>query len=488
MAPRNSDITATDMFAGAGGTTTGATHAGVRVVMASNHWRLAVDSHQANYPETDHDCADINQVDPRRYPSTDVLLASPSCTNHSLAKGARRKNLNQLDLWGKSGIDPAEERSRATMWDVVRFAEFHEYRIIIVENVVDVRLWALFDSWLTAMHALGYAHECVYFNSMFAHPTPQSRDRIYIVFWRKGNKKPNLHFTPEAHCPKCDARVGAVQAWKNMDKQFGRYGRRNQYVYVCPKCQSEVTPFYYAAASAIDWRNLGERIGDREKPLKDKTMARIRYGLEKFGGSSCVFNTDYGKIESGRAKPITDAMMTQTSRQTVAMYTPGFIVSQYNGRPAVRSTEETFPTIPGMAVHRICTPPQPQPFIVEYWGNSTASPVSDALSTLVGVNHHGFVSPFLTSYYGTENARPVTDAVATVTTKDRHALVQPDQPLEPEDCYFRMLTAAEVQKAMAFPDDYIVLGTARQRVKQLGNAVTPPVMEMLVERCVATFK
>lgn len=38
----------------------------------------------------------------------------------------------------------------------------------------------------------------------------------------------------------------------------------------------------------------------------------------------------------------------------------------------------------------------------------------------------------------------------------------------------------EIQKAMAFGDDYRVLGNRRERVKQLGNAVTPPAAEFLL--------
>jgi DNA (cytosine-5)-methyltransferase 1 len=44
-----------------------------------------------------------------------------------------------------------------------------------------------------------------------------------------------------------------------------------------------------------------------------------------------------------------------------------------------------------------------------------------------------------------------------------------------------------VQAGMAFDADYVVLGNSREKVKQLGNAVTPPVMEMLVERCVESL-
>ncbi|WP_205625583.1 DNA cytosine methyltransferase [Actinomadura atramentaria] len=37
---------------------------------------------------------------------------------------------------------------------------------------------------------------------------------------------------------------------------------------------------------------------------------------------------------------------------------------------------------------------------------------------------------------------------------------------------------------MAFAPDYIVLGNKRQRVRQYGNAVTPPVAEILMSALV----
>jgi hypothetical protein len=44
-----------------------------------------------------------------------------------------------------------------------------------------------------------------------------------------------------------------------------------------------VTPFYYAALNALDFSLAAERIGDRGKALKPRTMERIRFGLEKYG-------------------------------------------------------------------------------------------------------------------------------------------------------------------------------------------------------------
>ena len=50
-----------------------------------------------------------------------------------------------------------------------------------------------------------------------------------------------------------------------------------------------------------------------------------------------------------------------------------------------------------------------------------------------------------------------------------------------------MLQPHEIQAAMAFPVEYKVLGTKREQVRQLGNAVTPPAMGLLMQRIVETF-
>src|SRR5690349_6194706 len=144
MARKKSYITVTDQFCGAGGSSQGAKaildKVGGEIKLALNHWKLAIETHNTNFPDTMHDCTDISACDPRRYPSTDILITSPECTNHSLAKGQKIAK-KQMDLFNSGKIDASAERSRATMWDVCRFADYHNYNAIIVENVVDARKW-----------------------------------------------------------------------------------------------------------------------------------------------------------------------------------------------------------------------------------------------------------------------------------------------------------------------------------------------------------
>ena len=536
MGRKKSYITLTDQFCGAGGSSIGATLAGAEVKLAMNHWKLAIETHNTNFPKVDHDCTDISAVDPRRYPSTDILITSPECTNHSLAKGKPRR-FYEKNLWGEVLIDPSAERSRATMWDVPRFAEYHDYNMIITENVVDAVKWRMWDAWLSAMHALGYEHEVVYFNSMFAFPTPQSRDRIYVVFWKKGNRKPDLEFRPVARCSNCDANVESIQTWKR-GKHWGRY--KAQYFYRCPKCHQQVTPYYYAAFNAIDWSIQAERIGDRATPLKPKTLARIQYGLEAYGRQVMIVTGRYtsgvecrvkdanheplptqpgdashavvlpwlietahsqgnGKYVTGGGSPIP----TQTTAQTMGIVS-GFITKNYGGgaHPKFMSSgvDEPMGTLTTSGNQSLLSLPASlqkqvglvEPgFIADMRGNSNASRLDEPLMCVTSSgSHHALLSAgsFLSYYYGTQQASGIGDPIHTMTGIDRAALIQSLDSLTVEDLYFRMLQHHEIGKAMAFPQSYVVLGTKREKVKQYGNAVTPPVMEMLIERCMATFQ
>lgn len=586
MSPRRrgwSGITVTDQFCGAGGSTIGAKRAGVEVRLAMNHWARAVETYNTNNPDTECHHADVSAQDPRRFPSTDFLITSPECTTHSPAGGNRRSK-PQRDLFVPHVDDPAMVRSRATMWDVPRFAEYHEYNLIIVENVVDVTRWPLFATWLQAMLVLGYHHKVVSHNSMHSHPTPQSRDRVYIAFWKKGNRAPDLDIRPKAPCPKCERVVDARQTWKN-GRTVGKY--RTQYVFTCPECRTVVTPFYYAALNAIDFSLAAERIGDRARPLKERTLERIRYGLEKYGNRPLLVRTVHGERMMCRvrsvedefgtqcatnitglfspfivrpqhsdggphARPMDGALGTQTASGLPALVTPGFLVetaySHAEGRrpypldesaPA-QSGRQTMGFVFNVAGRDSMAPldramPTQETrekfavalvspaFLAVLRTNNRAMALDDPLATVcTGGGHHLLIhgaaqlsmrdadamrvaglerefmaqggatqqgliqnAPFLTSYYGNHQAAGVDDPVDTVTVKDRHALVNP--AIEIDDCYFRMLQPHEIGAAMAFPADYTVTGNKRDRVKQYGNAVTPPVMDELMRRAVASL-
>ncbi|MEE2040089.1 DNA cytosine methyltransferase [Nocardiopsis sp. CT-R113] len=404
-----------DYFCGAGGSSTGAIQVpGVTIEMAANHWPMAVDTHNRNHPHTRHDCADLSQVDPRRHPTTDIGWFSPECTKQTRAQGVKRSARQQFDLFTSNDEMDSAERSRATMWDVIRFAEFHQYRYVIVENVIDIRGWALWPAWAMSLSCLEYEFRFISLNSMFASalgdPAAQSRNRGYIVAWRRGETAPDFDawLRPFADCP-THGRVQAVKSWKN-GKTYGEYGP--QYIWRCPRVEcrnTQVHPRVRPAVDIIDWTVPALRIGDRTTPLVPNTMRRIRSGVAAYG------------------RPVEDGTHVK-------------------------------------------------PWITELrGGGSKHRPMAHPLSTVTaGGNHHAVTIPDLIyPYYGKSALRPAGRPLPTVTTVDTCALLEGGTIRDVDDLRYRMLKPHEYAAAQQFPADYQWPKTKSEYlVRMAGNAVS----------------
>lgn len=85
-----------DLFAGGGGTTSGALNVpNLYVSWALNHDPVAIATHAAAHPETKHYQADIRTQDVNVLEPVDILWASLECTEHSKAKA----NIYTLNSW-----------------------------------------------------------------------------------------------------------------------------------------------------------------------------------------------------------------------------------------------------------------------------------------------------------------------------------------------------------------------------------------------------
>lgn len=244
-------MTAIDLFAGAGGSSLGATMAGARVLAAINHWAVAVQTHEANLPETEHLLSRVEHVDPRAYRGIDLLLASPECTNHSRAKGAK----------------PRDEQSRMTAWEVVRFAEHAQPRWIVVENVPEITRWGLYGPWRAALEALGYRiREQVLDASEFG--VAEARRRYFLVAGRGA--------TPPAIVPPGDPKrtIGDLIQWDTYPFRSvaGKVPATQRKIAAAVAALGPTTPFllvYYG--SGPQWQTL-------DRPLRTITT-RDRFGL-----------------------------------------------------------------------------------------------------------------------------------------------------------------------------------------------------------------
>jgi DNA (cytosine-5)-methyltransferase 1 len=437
-------LTYTDIFCGAGGSSIGLTEAGFELKLAANHWARAIETHSANFSDAEHLCADVSNYDMRRLPRTDILWASPICTEISPAGGRKRKS-RQLELEVDGHVPlAAMDRTRATFWDVLRAVEVHRYKAVLIENVVEAADWELFDIWLAGMTTLGYAHQFVSVSSAHVggedNPyAPQWRDRLYIVFTAKGVPLPDVRPRPLAWCFACGELVNAMQSWKKPDRRpIGKYGQ--QYVYVCPnggKCRhAAVEPFVLPAAAAIDWSDIGTRIGDRARPLAAATIRRIEAGLRMFGQpvDVQVGGNTFEREGYTRAWPVMDAPVNaRTGTPGDALACPPMLVpagGTWNTTPtAVDEPMRTRLANEKGYESLVCSP-----FMVYGYSGGVerrVKPVDEPLGTVVanGRGHHGLCTPFAVNVnHGGDDGRPypVDNApLAPRTTKIGDAVVAP---------------------------------------------------------------
>lgn len=125
--------------------------------------------------------------------------------------------------------------------------------------------------------------------------------------------------------------------------------------------------------------------------------------------------------------------------------------------------------------------------IIDFAGNYSFSPLCTpgrALPTLArayrAMDQLGNEEHFLIVYYGTDQSggwQPLNRPLRTVTTLDRFAYVKPS----PDGHMMRMLQPEELKLAMGFPRSFrLESGVRRDKIKLMGNAVCPPVMECIV--------
>lgn len=94
----------------------------------------------------------------------DLLLASPDCTSHTHARGAR----------------PPNDNSRDTAHQVARYARALSPPWIVVENVVNIRRWEHYNRLLEDLRGLGYGvTEQVLNAADFG--VPQMRRRLFLL-------------------------------------------------------------------------------------------------------------------------------------------------------------------------------------------------------------------------------------------------------------------------------------------------------------------
>lgn len=259
-----------DLFCGGGLGARGAVKAGAIPILAVDAWDLAAKTYKSNFPSAEVICSPIERLEPEQFArkySPDVLLASPECTSHSIARGAK----------------PGCERSKETAISIVPWIEAMCPRWIIVENVNRMRKWNRHNELISTIESYGYKVNDLFLNAA-DFGTPQSRKRMFLVCDKEGSvitKEDLLTFSSSRmksaasiidSSAKCKSsplhKNGRAQATiDRAERAINTLGRRKNFIIV-----------YYGSDYAGGWQSI-------DAPLRTITTLD-RFGLVTWKGDT----------------------------------------------------------------------------------------------------------------------------------------------------------------------------------------------------------
>lgn len=501
-----------DLFCGAGGLSEAASMALKKLdrpykLRCLNHWPLAIETHKANHPDAEHFCQDIAAarpiaIVPEGY--LDLLIAAPTCTFFSQARGGR----------------PTSDQQRMDPWHIVTWLTELRVKRLLLENVPEIMKWGpvdprtgkpiksregeYFKAWIAAIKALGFKVEwrlpvC----ADYGDPTTRKR----FILQARSDRRP-VEWPAPTH-----AKTGAEPA-----SLFA---------------PAIVKP-WRTARECIDWSIPGRSIFGRKHPLSAKTILRIYAGVTKFSwpepylvilrkhmdarsidlpmptittsGAHIGLATPFmiGQLGDRRVRSIDQPVQSVVGIPRIAIVEP-FILAQAQGGVA-REVVEPMPTIPGGGAHALIAP--------YYGGGSglTCGSVEEPLPAVTTKARFGLVVP-ITHRDGSNRARSLDQPFPTITTAKRgelafvtaafgerpgqaprvHSIDEPVPTVLAQgrinlaqavtgdtgdasavyDIHYRMLAGHELAAAHSFNAQrrYVFKGNKTQVNKQIGNSV-----------------
>ncbi|ATR82123.1 multidrug DMT transporter [Pseudomonas sp. HLS-6] len=480
-----------DLFAGAGGASSG----GARVYrdpdVAINHNPVAIAVHRANHRNTRHYISDIYEVDPLEATGgqpVGILWASPDCRHFSKAKGGA----------------PRSKSVRSLPWVVVRWVYATRPRLFLMENVEEFQAWGPLDehgkpiksemgrtfkafvacltTGLAADHPdMGEIMECI---GQWVPMDALVRGLGCDVQWRERRAS-------NAGSPTIRKRLFLI----------GRTDGR-PIVWTKPKRHEKPQPGqlpWRTAAECIDFSDLGKSLFARKRPLVDNTCRRVAKGFWRhtvMAEHPFVLQLNEQQLAAASLTEFANASTQRTFSADEPLRTQ---VAQIKGGHFALMTASMITlrkgSIGGGTNHAVASSHVEQANGGFYKGDGRAAEMP--LSTILGRGtNQRLATAYLVKYYGTGgqwqgmgepmHTLPTKERMALVTTVQVHAAILPPELLEkarksarflhkylpehfPEpvdvvllgehalvDFTLRMLKAPELKLAQGFSPDYIL--------------------------------
>jgi DNA (cytosine-5)-methyltransferase 1 len=428
MAGRRKILVA-DLLCGAGGSTTGCERALIELgftleeieFVCVNHWQTAIDTHLKNHPRARHAVQDIAAARPHILVPEgylDLLMASPTCTHHSVARGGK----------------PTSDQQRSDPWHIITWLTELRVKRIIIENVWEFIGWGpvdartgkpiasrkgeYFHAWIETLKRLGFDPEWRKLNAAdFGDATTRQR---FILMARSDRRR--VHWPMPTHTKRPDESMALFPGLKP----------------------------WRPAREIIDWEIKGRSIFDRKKPLAPKTLARIYAGAVKHGWPAPYLVILRNHMASqGLDVPLpTIATGGGKGGGHIALAEP--ILLKQNFRRDAQGVDEPAPTV--MTQARISLA---EPIVCGNRTNNTAKSVDDPVGGITTTTGGGqfMVEPIILSQHNSGAPRSASEPLPTITTGGAGAEDHPGcaRPMLVEPLVFNGRRGNEAKPASAAP-------------------------------------
>lgn len=496
-----------DLFAGGGGTTSGAFMIpDLYVAWALNHDMIAIKTHAANHPETKHYQADIRTQNVKELDKVDVLWASLECTEHSKAKGGKNK----------------KEGSFTLGWELLRYINHCDPAIVMIENVPEFVRWGelrngkrvkgkeglAYIKWVKSIKDLGYDNYERRFLNAADYGCPTRRIRYFAIF----------------------TKPGVPVVWPKPTHAEG------ENMYGLPK--------WKPCKDYLDLNNEGESIFGRElnenirpgkrHPLSANTLRRIAGGIRKFAPEMFYIMKYYGNGDNCQSvnKPLhtvrtkeshclikveksqfiqdycfsdnfqtpEEPLRTQLTRQTKQLITieKQLLMDGYNRDNVCSPIDRPSTTVVAQGGKRLITA---KAQFISQQNNSNRKPeannksLNDPLNSPTTREKFQFITTYFNSSGKPESQNSsINKPLGTILTgTNKKALVTAKGgDIIEFDIKMRFLTEDELASIMGFPEGYFKKAnlnlSKKQIIKMVGNAVPVGMAEALLRPIVDSFK
>lgn len=428
-----------DNFAGGGGASTGIEIAvGKSVDIAINHDPAAIAMHRVNHPETEHYCEDVWEVDPvAACAGRPVGLAwfSPDCKHHSKAKGGK----------------PVDKNIRGLAWVAVKWAYMVRPRVMMLENVEEFQDWGplgeddkpikerageIFQGFVLALttgipanhpafgemcealhigedsdmaqtltHGLGYKLDHRLLRAC-DYGAPTIRKRFFLIARCDG--KPIIWPEPT------HAEPGSLEVLAGLKKPWVPVADVIDFSLPCPSIFDTAEEIY-------------EKYGVRaQRPLKEKTLARIARGIKKFvldNPNPFIAQVNHGG-DGFRGQAIDDPLDTITAKHGTGIVQPVLapVMMVNNENAAGSSPQSPVNTITTGGHHMLIAPSLIQYHDEQGREEARGQSMTEPVRTIDASNRYGLVSAFISKYYGGVTGSGMEEPLPTVTTIDHNAM------------------------------------------------------------------